>query len=275
MITPLKKHRGQNGVVIALVVLVASIAVVWATHPKPKPPAETSAVVKPRAAIEPPASSAVVPLDPSAEPKTVAPTRGIAGEVTYDERVTWHTYAPVSGWLEKIAIKPGKKVRGGETLGSLYSVEVYTAEMDLVTEVKAFRSQEALDIARRKLARWAMPRPLIDKIEKTGEVSASLPFVSYRPGTVVLKPALAGMYVESGTELFTVTDPSRAWVLADVTDPRVEVGTAAKLTFAGIAKPITAKVAHIYKTYDEGTRKARFDLQVPVKPGTAVTVEFP
>lgn len=274
MITPLQKHRGQNGVIAALFVLAAASAVVVITHRDPRPPPADP----PRPVIAP-AAAAVPPAEPA---RTVTPPARsgpitATGVVGFDEHHTAHVMAPAYGWVEKLAVKrAGRRVRAGEVLATLYSVDIYRAELDLVAQVQQFTTQALLSDARRRLQRYGMPPPLIARVEQTGVARGRLPLIASRAGTLVAHHALPGLYVEP-MELFTITDPSRVWVFADFPEAdvaRMQVGTPAKLAVAGVAKPIAARVAYIYRVVDAGMRKVRFEIQTarPIKPGTTVDV---
>jgi len=280
-ITPLKKHRGQNGAIAALFVLVAASVVVWTTHPKPNTPP----VDPPKKSLARAAPAASAPVAPAAvEPaKTVAPAARsgkitASGVTSFDEMQTAHVIAPVRGWFDKVHMKGiGRQVRPGEVLASMHSVDVYMAELDLVAQVQQFTTQDLLSNARRRLQRWSMPKPMMDRVEKTGVAQAKLPLIAPRAGTLVANHALPGLFVEPA-EMFTITDPLHIWVFADFTEAdaaRMKVGTPAKLKIEGLAKPVTANVAHIYRMVDDGMRKARFELvtPTPIKPGASVAVE--
>jgi len=279
-ITPLKKHRGQNGAIAALFVLVAAAVVVWTTHPKPATPPPDDPPSKPLARAAP----ASAPVAPTVEPaKTVAPVAR-SGKITasgvtgFDEKQTAHVVAPVRGWFDKVHMKGiGRQVRPGEVLASMYSVDVYMAELDLVAQVQQFTTQDLLSNARRRLQRWSMPKPMMEQVEKTGVARAKLPLIAPRAGTLVANHALPGLFVEPA-EMFTITDPLHIWVFADFAEAdaaRLKVGTPAKLKIEGLAKPVTANVAYIYRLVDDGMRKARFELVTPkpIKPGASVEVE--
>ena len=272
MITPLPKHHGQRGVLAAFVVLVASIVVVLYTHPK-----RLGAGFEARHRVVQPAAAVPAP----APVKTIERSTGkitATGVVSLDEKHSAHVFAPVRAWITKVEGKRvGRTVRAGETLATLYSVDVYLAELDLVAQVQQFTTQDLLSNARRRLQRWSMPKPLIDRVEKTGQAYGTLPLIAPRTGTLVKATALPGMFVEP-TELFTITDPTRVWVFADFTEAdaaRIRVGTPARLTISGM-KPLKANVAYIYRLVEDGMKKARFELVTakPLQPGTIVDVEI-
>ncbi len=144
------------------------------------------------------------------------------------------------------------------------------------------RSPELVDAARRRLALWDIPKSVIAKVEATGEPQRTFPLLASRPGVVVAKQAFDGLFVDPSLELYTISDLSRVWVLADVYDSdvaNVKVGSVARLTIEGQSAPVTSKVTFLYPTIDERTRtrKARFELETrdgTLLPGAFVTIDM-
>lgn len=267
MITPLHKHRGQNGAIAAGFVLVAATILVVMTHPGRLAPGTTHRQIARPAAAAPPVVEAK--RAPVTGPITAT------GVTTFDETVTAHIFAPVPGFVTKVDARAGRKVRAGETLAVMHSYDVLAAELDLVAQVQQFTTQDLLTTARRRVMRLGMPRAVIERVEKTGVATPTLPLVAMRSGTLVKATALPGLFVEPG-ELFTITDPAKIWVIADVPEEAaVAVGVPAKLRI-GSAKPVAAKVAYMYRLVQDGMRKVRFELTTPasIKPGTVVEVTF-
>lgn len=286
MITPLKKHRGQNGGIMALFVLVAATVVVVMTDPKNDTPAPEAAVPKPVAAAT--ATRSAFPEMP-----TIATTHGRAletqviaqrelhrraeasGTIGFDEKLTAHIYVPVRGWVVDVKKTP-RTVKRGTPLGTLFSPDIVVAELELVKQVRDFRSQEELDVARRKLLRWGLPKEYLTRVEQTGQPQGKLPLWAWRDGTIVAKRAIGGLFVEPSDELFTITNPARAWIVADVPEAdagRLTVGMPAKVSIAGRAKPVTATVGYVFSRVYAGMRTVRFELDGAYKRDAAAKVE--
>ncbi len=279
MVTPLKKHRGQHGGLIALVVLASTIAVVIFTQPKkpapppPAPPRPAASIPAPRAPEPPPPPPAPAPRE-----------RGnitTSGTVSFDERRTHHVAIPVYGWLQKPrASSIGRRIRAGETLGVIYSPEVYMTTSDVVAQVKNYTNPDALDAARVRLLRWGMRREQLVAIEQAQKPSAELPLIARVSGTVVAEAELANPLVDpnAGVELFTITEPTYAVMYIDmpVADAaRVKLAMPAKVTIEGITRPVTATIGYISRRVEDGTRTVRFDLHDPglaFKPGAKASV---
>jgi Cu(I)/Ag(I) efflux system membrane fusion protein len=206
------------------------------------------------------------------------------GLVTVDETRTAHVHSRVRGWIEGFHVQfVGQKVKKGEPLISLYSQDVYAAELELASLTKSsVKSPQLLEAGRKRLALWEVPASIVEKVEQTGEPLRTFPIAASRSGVVVAKQAFEGLFIDPSLELYTISDLSKVWVLADVYEADVadvRVGSEAKLTIEGLTEPLTAKVAFLAPTIDERTRtrKARFELANPkatVMPGAFVTVEM-
>lgn len=236
----------------------------------------------------------VVPV----EERHFARTVRTVGVVTVDETRTSHVHAKVRGWIDAIYVDfVGKRVAAGQPLCAIYSQDVYAAEIEFLTVLERVRARGAvasgefaqaearaqeqlLEAARRRLSLWDVPKAEIDRLEQTREAKRTFPLLAPRAGVVLDKRALDGMYVDPSSELYTVSDLSRVWVLADLYEAdvsSVRVGAPARLTVEGVETPIEAKVAFLPPTVDEATRtlKARFELKNAdgkVRPGSFVNV---
>ena len=273
MVTPLKKHPGHGGLVAVVLLAAAAVVVITnrphARHGEQAPPARPAATAR---MIEPARATAVV-ADQEFRPRITA-----TGIATYDEMHTWRISAPVNGWLRKTRAKSlGRVVRQGETLGVLYSADVYLATLQLIDQVRTFRNQEDLDARRTQLLRWGMPWPLLQRVEATKRARATLPIVARLGGTIVVEQGKPAELVDADRDLFTISDPTSVWVIFDLPEQdaaHVRVGMPVTLHIGTTTR--AAQVSYVYRRVEEGMRSVRVDLRTtkPIAAKTAVTAEL-
>lgn len=220
------------------------------------------------------------------------------GLVVVDETRTAHVHTKVRGWVDGIhANYLGQSVQTGQVLCGIYSQEVYAAEIEFLALLGRVRDGDAIPAgefaeqerrarnelitaARRRLALWDVPQSEIERLETTREPRRTFPLTAPRGGVVVAKQVLDGTFVDSSTELYTITDLSRVWLLADVYEADVasiRVGQTARIAVEGLPTSVEAKVAFVPPMIDESTRtlKVRFDLENKarlLRPGAFATV---
>jgi len=218
------------------------------------------------------------------------------GVVALDETRTAHVHPKVRGWIDGLRVDfVGRSVRGGEMLCSIYSQEVFAAEFEFLAildrasrpvgsgefaEAEARAQQQLIGAARRRLSLWDVPKGEIERLERTREARRTFPLLAPRGGVVVVKQAIDGMFVDPSFELYTISDLSRVWLLADVYEadvPYVRIGTEADLAVEGMPDVLRSKIAFLPPTLDEATRtlKARFAIENKagkLRPGAFASV---
>jgi membrane fusion protein, copper/silver efflux system len=234
------------------------------------------------------------------EERDFSRTLRTVGVVALDETKTSHVHAKVRGFIEGISVDfVGKRVRQGQPLVTIYSQEVYAAELEFLSILEQPSSgvgltgefasaerrarEQLFAAARRRLSLWDVPKSEIERLERTRAPKRAFTLVAPRAGVVVAKQALAGMFIDPSVELYLISDVRKLWVLADVygTDvPFLEKGGTARLSIEGTgSEPLAAKVSFIPPTIDEATRtlKVRFDVDNRdgrARPGAFATVEM-
>lgn len=297
----------------ALTSAIAVIATATATacntsHAQPHHDGHTPAAAPVASAV--PSGYAAVSIDPGSAKAIGLTTAAVAERdflhqlrttaiVVVDETRTSHVHAKVRGWVDGIGVNfVGQRVVPGQVLCGIYSQEVYAAEMEFLAlagrvagepsprgefaDQERRARDELLSAARRRLALWDVPKSEIERLETTREPRRTFPLLAPRGGVVVSKQVLDGTSVDSSTELYTISDLSRVWLLADVYEAdvaSVHVGQVARLDVQGVAEPLDAKVAFVPPTIDEPTRtlKVRFDLandRKTLRPGAFANVSM-
>jgi len=247
--------------------------------------------------VEPASASAIGLTTAPVEERDFVRHLRTTGVVVVDETRTAHVHPKVRGWVDGIRVNyVGQKVASGEVLCGIYSQEVYAAEIEYLalldrTHLEPLAPGEFADqergarsaliaAARRRLGLWDVPKSEIARLETSREAQRTFPLLASRSGIVVSKQVVDGMYVDPSADLYTLSDLSRVWLIADIYESdvaAVRLGQAGRLEVQGIAAAIEAKVAFIPPTIDEPTRtlKIRFDLANPagkLRPGAFATV---
>lgn len=220
------------------------------------------------------------------------------GVVALDETRTSHVHAKVRGWIDRVMANfIGKQVKSGTPLCTIYSQEVYAAELEFLSvldqagsrpesagpfaQAERDASRKLIDAARRRLALWDVPDAEVARLEQSKQPQRTFPLIAPRSGIIISKQALPGMFIDPGTELYVVSDVSNLWVLADIYEvdvPWVHAGATATLRIEGV-EPREAKVAFLPPTIEETTRTLRVRFEVDnkdgrVRPGGFATVEM-
>jgi multidrug efflux pump subunit AcrA (membrane-fusion protein) len=202
------------------------------------------------------------------------------GRVAYDERRITHVHTKVRGWVEKLFIDyVGQKVERGQPLLEIYSPELVTTQEELLLAVRyRAATQESpfedvrgggeslLRAAKRRLALWDIPERDIERLLETGEVKRTLTLYAPAGGVVTRLGLRRGMKVEPNSNLYTIVDLSRVWVLANVYEyelPWIELGQQATVELSYLpGEPMRTEVTYISPFLDPKTRttEIRFEL---------------
>jgi RND family efflux transporter MFP subunit len=227
----------------------------------------------------------------------VARTIHAVGRVAADETRIHHVHAKIEGWIEDVAVGfVGQQVRQGQLLFRLYSPDLLAAQQEYLLALRARdelagarreetrRHAEALvEAARRKLELWDLTAEQVAELEQTRQARRTLAFYSPAQGYVTQRNAFSNHFVKPDTELYTIVDYSRVWVIADVYESEssaIGVGMAAtvRLPYApGVSLP--ARVSYLQPELDGATRtlKVRLELANPrltLKPEMYVEVDL-
>jgi cobalt-zinc-cadmium efflux system membrane fusion protein len=175
----------------------------------------------------------------------------VPGALVPNEDRTARLGAPARGRVTAVHVRPGDRVRAGQTLATLQSPEAGTAQADVTkaqAEVSSRRAQAvyakaARERAERLLALKAIPRQDYERAGADDELaqaslaqaeaelrrarstagqlganaSAAGEIVLHSPlaGVVLERTAVPGAVVESGAPLVVVTDPASLWLSID------------------------------------------------------------
>jgi RND family efflux transporter MFP subunit len=218
------------------------------------------------------------------------------GTVTYDETRVAHVHPRVEGWVEKVHVDfTGDFVRKGEPMLTLYSPEMLASQQELLLAARARdvmasnpmasaaeSGQSLFEAAKRRLELWDLSPDQIDRVLKTGQPIRTITLKAPASGYVLQRNVFPNQKVTPDSDLYTLVDLSRVWILADVFEsdiPSIKMGASAHLTFPSGAAPLTAKVSYVQPQVDPATRTMKVRLEaanpgVRLKPDMFVNVEF-
>ncbi|MCH7884731.1 MAG: efflux RND transporter periplasmic adaptor subunit, partial [Planctomycetes bacterium] len=151
------------------------------------------------------------------------------GRVDYDEQLVTFIDTKFNGWIETLyADETGRHVEKGERLFDVYSPELYAAQEEYLAAVRnlpllekstfAPARKEAVKLveaAMTKLKYLDVSDEQIEALRATGKVAKTLTNHSPAGGIIKEKMALEGMYVKTGTRIYTIADLTQVWVRLD------------------------------------------------------------
>jgi len=153
----------------------------------------------------------------------------MVGKIDYDETRVKYITAWTPGRIDRLYVDyTGITVSKGDHMVYLYSPDLLSAQAELIQAVKSAGniktdSSELINrsilatraAAREKLRLLGLTAEQISDIEKTGKPVDHLTIYAPIGGVVIDKNATEGMYVQTGTRIYTIADLSQLWVKLD------------------------------------------------------------
>jgi RND family efflux transporter MFP subunit len=219
------------------------------------------------------------------------------GNVQADERRLAYVQTRFAGWIRKLyADATGDFVRKGQPLFTIYSPDLVTTEQEYLIAKKnqadlqqssvtgvASGAASLFSATRDRLLQWEIPASEIAKLDATGKVITDLTINSPVSGYITEKNALPKMYVQPEMHLYTVSDLSDVWVLAQVFQNdagKIKPGDRAEVTVdAYPGRVFTGRVDYLLPQVDTTTRTLPVRLVIPnpglkLRPGMYVNVRL-
>ena len=219
------------------------------------------------------------------ERKFVSTEVRMVGKVAYDETRVKHITAWVPGRIDRLYVDfTGTRVAQGDHLVYLYSPELVSAQAELLQARKAAANAEAqtsaylkesaqrtLEAAREKLSLLGLKPEQIESIEASGKPVTHLTVYSPIGGVVIEKMAKEGMYVATGTHIYTVADLSQVWVKLDAYETDlawIQYGQDVSFTTEAFpGETFTGRISFIDPVLDPKTRTVKVRVNVPNPDG--------
>ena len=139
------------------------------------------------------------------------------GKVQADERLLQSQVAHFPGRIEKLFVNfTGESVRKGQTLVTVYSPELVTAQQELLEAAKTKQNQpEIYEAAKERLSQWMLTDAQIENIESSGIVQNNFDVFSNTSGIVTARRVNNGDHIAEGSILYDIADLSSIWVMFD------------------------------------------------------------
>jgi membrane fusion protein, copper/silver efflux system len=205
------------------------------------------------------------------EPVLRQPVRSVIrapGVVKEDERRVSVVALRFEGFVESVAnVTTGDHVHKGQPLMNVYSPALSSAAAEYLSAINANATGRELKGARRRLENLATPEPAIKELERTREISLSVPWLAPQDGEILERNAVNGMRAGPGDVLFRIADHQLVWVLIDVAErdlPQIAAGTKVTIRPRGLdGRTFTGEVSLIYPHLMAQTRTARIRVELP------------
>jgi len=215
------------------------------------------------------------------------------GKVDYDETRLGYITAWMAGRIDKLYVDyTGSRVTKGQPTALIYSPELLTAQAELIQAIKSKQDLERSGLervkeaakqteraAREKLRLLGFTDRQIEEVIQRGSPSDHITLHAPMGGVVIKKDVVEGMYVQTGTRIYTIADLTRVWVVLEAYEsdlPWVKMGQRVEFqTEAHPGEAFHGAVVYIDPIVNEKTRTVSVRLEVPnpggkLKPGMFV-----
>lgn len=209
----------------------------------------------------------------------------LVGKVEYDETRLAYITAWVPGRLDRLFVDyTGIAVRKGDHMVSVYSPELYSAQEELLQAIQAVRSlkqsnmdivrktaEATVDAAREKLRLLGLTDEQVAGMVKRGKADAHVTIYAPASGIVIHKNAQEGMYVKTGTRIYTIADLSEVWVKLDAYESDLSwLRYGQTVEFSTVSYPgetFTGTISFIAPLVNPATRTVQVRVNVPNAQG--------
>ena len=201
------------------------------------------------------------------------------GRVAYDEQSITRLHPRTQGWIEEMYVEEtGEPISPDHILLSIYAPQLVSTQQEYLLALRNLETlrsspipdvrqgaEELVETTLERLRLLGVPEHQIEELISTRQVSELLHIHSPAGGIVTNVGVREGQYVTPQSELYTVADLSRVWVLVDIFEnelPWVHVGDEASMTVAGAPGVVfEGQLTYIYPYAERHTRtiKARLE----------------
>ncbi|MFO7600858.1 MAG: efflux RND transporter periplasmic adaptor subunit, partial [Candidatus Desulfacyla sp.] len=203
----------------------------------------------------------------------------LTGQVAYDETRLGTITARVGGRIDRLYVDyTGAFVKKGQPMAEIYSPELYAAQSELIQAVKSLpdvsesslklireSASRTMQAAREKLRLLGLTEAQMDAVANRGVPSEHITLHATLTGVVIRREVTEGVYVSTGSPIYTIADLSRVWVVLEAYESDLPwVRRGAQVAFRTDAFPgrsFSGKVVFIDPFLNEKTRTVRVRLE--------------
>ncbi|HSD65759.1 MAG TPA: efflux RND transporter periplasmic adaptor subunit, partial [Vicinamibacteria bacterium] len=237
--------------------------------------------------------------------RTLRQNLRLLGRVAVDEARLHRLNAVTQGWIREVGpATTGSLVRKGEVLAAYYAPEIATPLQNFIYTVETYEKikqtgsnpydnqqggsqlaayERNIATGQRTLQNLGMPSEQVDRVRATREFAWLVEIRAPLSGFVLARNVSNGQRFEPSTELYTIADLSRVWILADAFEGdahHFKPGMRATVSQPALGKTIAARVSPVLPQFDPATRtlKVRLEADNPdyvLRPDMFVDVEMP
>jgi RND family efflux transporter MFP subunit len=218
------------------------------------------------------------------ERKALAREIHTTAEIVADESRISHVHVKVSGFIDRAYVNSiAQLVHKGQPLFTYYSPDLVATEEEYLIAKRGDRTlgsapfkeiaqgaQSLLDSARQRLRYWDVTDEQIRQLDQSGKASRTMTIYSPVSGFVTDRKAFPQASITPDTELYTISNLSSVWALADIYEnevPYVRVGQRVTFSLSYYpGKTYSGKISFIYPTVDPQTRTVKVRVQL-ANPG--------
>lgn len=205
----------------------------------------------------------------------------MVGKVMPDETAITQVSSYIPGRLDRLYVDyTGILVRKGDHLAEIYSPELLVAQREYLLGLEAIEragraggseaekstASALLEAAQRKLELWGIPKDQIEALARHRRPSDHMRIDAPLEGWVIERYGYEGMYVETGTKLFTLADLRNVWVMLDAYEldiGYVRLGQEVEFeTEAFTGQVFKGQVAYVDPVLNPSTRTVKVRLNV-------------
>ncbi|TFG49520.1 MAG: efflux RND transporter periplasmic adaptor subunit, partial [Gemmatimonadales bacterium] len=209
----------------------------------------------------------------------------MVGKIDYDETRLAYITAWVPGRLDRLFVDyTGVAVRKGEHMVYLYSPELYSSQEELLQALQAVKNLEKSDVrvvqetaktmvdaAREKLRLLGLTAEQVAEVEQRGKAEDHVTVTAPVSGIVIHKNAQEGMYVQTGTRIYTLADLSVVWAKLDAYESDLSwLRYGQKVEFTSVSYPgevFAGTISFIDPVLNPVTRTVKVRVNVPNPQG--------